>query len=98
MTILHSKGLKIDGQELWDEGHAPSNMHESHVWMPTNKIDERPREEDYDRDRVIQVHQNLNLSRTAELTNASAKYLKQLVIIGWVMVALLLLILISGAS
>ena len=65
---------------------------------PTNKIDERPREEDYDRDRVIQVHQNLNLSRTAELTNASAKYLKQLVIIGWVMVALLLLILISGAS
>ena len=98
MTLLHTKGLKIDGQELWDGEHAPSKMHELHVWMPVDIPENVALNEEYDRDRIIQIHQNLNLSRTAELTNASAKYLKQLVLIGWVMVALLFLIFLSGAS
>lgn len=98
MTILNSKGIKIDGQELWDGEYAPTKMHETHVWLPVSNLEDVPKDEIYDRNRVIQVHQNLNLARTAELTNASAKYLKQLVKIGWILVALLFLILISGAS
>ena len=49
MTILHTKGLKIDGQELWDGEHALSKMHELHVWMPVDIPENVALNEEYDR-------------------------------------------------
>ena len=86
MTILSSRGLKIAGEKLWEAEHAPSKMHELHVWKP----DLEP-EDPQQRDRIIQVHQNLNLARIAELANASAKSLSHLVTLGWLIVVLLIL-------
>ena len=86
MTILSSKGASIDGQKLWDAEHAPTNMHELHVWAPDLDADDPDQ-----RDRIIQVHQNLNLARLAELSNAQLKAQNHLILIGWIIVTLLLL-------
>ena len=86
MTILFSTGASIDGQKLWDADHAPSNMHELNVWGVDLDADDPDQ-----RDRIIQVYQNLNLARLAELSNAQLKAQKRLIMIGWIVVVLLLI-------
>lgn len=90
--MFQSKGI----MSLWDKDHSPNYMHETYVWKPISDIEEKETSTDeYDRDRVIQVHQNLNLARIAELSNSIAKSLRALVILGWLSLAVLILILLT---
>ena len=90
--------------KLWTEGfNDPYDVHEKTVAINDEEWENRftewtPEQWEYLPKRQVQIHQNLNLSRIAMLSLDKVRYLRQLTIIGWIIVALLFLIFISGAS